>query len=920
LTGYKDMNINLPIRELLYVDTMSRKALDALSVNTIGELLSIDIDRINKIPGIGNVTLWRLKGLQREAERLINKNKPTRQPKGNKPTKSLTTAPNYAKNVLPVRELYAGPRSRMAMKALSINTIDELLSITLNEINDIPGVEDLAFWCLKKLKHEAKQLINKKYRVILRLEKNDSHQKKTAIKNKTNRYKAKKTILASGEAKDADLPITELHVDTRSRKVLNVLNVTTIAELRSIDLDGIAKMPGVGNLTLWRLKRLRQEARKLLPGEKTIRLKMLKQSARKFTEGENNNSPRLQTVDALKNRAIEHKVKQLGLTSALGERVAFAASAAGFPVVDIARLAAVPAKTAEIPEALDDRIRRELLRTYPHGLYKHQAKAINTFLNCEDICVGTSTASGKTLIFMTCASDLILRNRNKKVLVLYPARALVQDQLPKWEKFLKKVGMSVSYIHGGIPVREREDRLNSEVIMMTPDVAHAWLLNRCQEPALASLLNDIGLVILDEAHVYDGVFGTNMAYMLRRLQARAGKFQIIMTTATMGHAEKFLHELTGRSIVYIGQDQDGSNQAERTILLARPVLSDKFDAITRLLTNLTECSKGPFLAFVDSRKMVEHLVAGVSRSLKKATSNDKPKEITEDVNVLPYRGGYEEHDRITIQRALEGGKLKGVVSTSALELGLDIGEIDLVIMLGIPSSVKAFWQRLGRGSRLSPGVGLVVDIKQHLKHETGSLDKYVKRPIEKNRLYLENRYIQYANALCAADEMGDFPVDPEHLKSFESLSERFVFHIQNELEPKEGLPPDLYALKQRAQIAPHYAFPLRSDMEKEFKIVEKYGGGGRLGTATFPQVIREAYPGAVYYYMGRPYRVSKLDYTRGEAHARREKHFTTKPIIQAMVFPEFAGRILSLWRSPKGFMAEVNLQVRERVTGFVVIN
>lgn len=266
---------------------------------------------------------------------------------------------------------------------------------------------------------------------------------------------------------------------------------------------------------------------------------------------------------------------------------------------------------------------------------------------------------------------------------------------------------------------------------------------------------------------------------------------------------------------------------------------------------------------------------------------------------------------MAIQAGLSTGRVAGVVSTSALELGLDIGDVDLVLLLSVPVSRKALWQRIGRAGRKNPAVCVIIDPQRSLGEQ--ALEELLLRPLEPNWLYLENRYIQYAESLCAALEpiaLGQGPDVP----TFASLPSSFTKMLENEINPTEVVPADLYPLKQRGQDGPHCEFPLRAGVERTFDVVGRHNTA--LGQLNFAQALREAYPGAVYYYMARPYRVRTFDYRRGRIEVSPERQYTTQPIAQTTVFPRLADGILALWTSPTGFMAEVDLQVSERVLGF----
>ncbi len=622
---------------------------------------------------------------------------------------------------------------------------------------------------------------------------------------------------------------------------------------------------------------------------------------------------------------------------------------AGFRVVEQEIIEPRPASKLPVPQNLHPAVREILCAWYPDGLYSHQAQGLEDALRGQSLCLSTATASGKSLVFMAAAADRALRDPETATVAFYPARALIQDQILKWRELLQPLGISFGYIDGGVPSAERSRILReNRIVLMTPDVAQAWLMAGASAPGISSYLRCLGTVILDEAHVYDGVFGTNMAYLMRRLKAISGLRQCICSTATIGAPDKFVETLTGFPVKVLGPDADGSPTPPKTLLLAERGKvrrkgakrasgigttgpSSTFEMVARFLAACSDTGEGRFLAFGDSRRMVEHFVAALhrkadSKEVSELEEGEEPEEESElDLagdrvlprRVLPYRSGYEDEDRKAIQRALTRGSLRGVVSTSALELGLDIGEIDLVVLLSPPPSVKAFWQRLGRGGRRKAGVCVVLDSEGFLRQK-GGLARYLQREMEPNRLYLDNKYLQYANALCAAAELSQRNVNADvATRLFESLPEQFRRFLANEIDPREAVPPDLYPLKQRGQAAPHLEFPLRTGIEREFRI---FGWGqAPLGSVTFSQALREAYPGAIYYYMARPYRVHHFHFARGEIQARRAKRYFTNPILQRMTFPRFEGGLLRLWVAERGFVAEAEMQVSERVVGFIEI-
>lgn len=342
-----------------------------------------------------------------------------------------------------------------------------------------------------------------------------------------------------------------------------------------------------------------------------------------------------------------------------------------------------------------------------------------------------------------------------------------------------------------------------------------------------------------------------------------------------------------------------------------------FEVSAQLIKTLTQQYSGRFLAFGDSRKMVELMTAAAHRIDRnvEAQADETLEQLADETTnqVVPYRAGYESEDRLRIQQALGSGQLRGVVSTSALELGLDIGEVSLVILLTTPPSMKAFWQRIGRAGRRNAGECLVLDTVGSVIGCHEGLRGYIKRPIEPNWLYLPNRYIQYTNALCAAQERQDAGelYAPEQ---FHSVPESFPEFVEEEINQTQILPSDLFALKQRAGgVGPHQEFPLRSGVEKNFKVESQQRP---LGNLTFSQLLREAYPGAVYYYMALPFRVFSVNHGAGEVLARPERRYTTRPLTQVMVFPDLFNGLLKLHTGCDGFVAEADMQVSKRVLGF----
>ena len=387
---------------------------------------------------------------------------------------------------------------------------------------------------------------------------------------------------------------------------------------------------------------------------------------------------------------------------------------------------------------------RVLSKLIPDGkVWRHQASALKHLFNGRNVVVSTGTASGKSLIFQLYALDRLLSDPDSKVLAFYPLRALAADQFAHWQRIAELAGLGsedVARIDGGVPVKDRERVMDrARVVLMTPDVCHAWFMRTIDKPSNGRFLGALALLVLDEAHVYESVFGSNVAFLIRRLLAakrrlstggiNARKLQVIAATATIDEPAQHLERITGLKFRVVDETKNGAPRQRRRILhVDGPDQGrDGESVISTILAAIYELKQQQrFIAFMDSRQGVERIAQQVAKD-----------------SVKPYRSGYEERDRNAIERALRNGKLRGVVSTSALELGIDIPDMEIGVNVGVPNSRKSFRQRLGRIGRTSPGIFLVIAPANAFKQFGESLTEYYASSIEPSYLYLGNRFVQF---------------------------------------------------------------------------------------------------------------------------------------------------------------------------------
>jgi len=569
---------------------------------------------------------------------------------------------------------------------------------------------------------------------------------------------------------------------------------------------------------------------------------------------------------------------------------------------------------------------------FARGIYQHQLLALQYFAEGESICVATGTSSGKSMIFYSAAIEFLCRNPKGTMLLVYPMKALAREQENRINEALSDAGIAVTTarIDGQVPVASRAALLRrSQVLIVTPDIIHSWLLTSVAEPAVRNFLKRIGLVIVDELHSYTGVFGSNSAFLFRRLQHMVsllgGVFSYIGASATIANPDLHLRNLFGARFRLIGPEADTSPRNSLEILLTTPPkFDDLLSELTYLFKHLASQKDHRFIAFVDSRKQVEYLSAIMRRSDDREEGEPVRLDHLQSMHVLPFRAGLELEDLNTIQGRISDGTVRGVISTSALELGMDIPFLDTGVLAGVPMSRTSLLQRIGRIGRHKPGVviivnrGLVQDIQAFQQAE-----HLMDRPLTESSLYLENRRIQYLHALCVARHGGEHD---SALGGGSATESEFASDVNwppgfLELCQKERIgeiAQDLQSMKIEAGESPNHVFPLR-DVESQFQVEMKEGPTLRqLGNLGHAQLMREAYPGAIYYYTGLPFRVHRVLEQTKKIHTRRESHFTTKPTaLPTMVFPNLSeGNVERALRLGELTAIDCSVQIREVIVGF----
>lgn len=510
-----------------------------------------------------------------------------------------------------------------------------------------------------------------------------------------------------------------------------------------------------------------------------------------------------------------------------------------------------PMRTAALPAGLDPAVTRYLADRVIDAPYCHQAQVAAHAAAGRDVIVTTATASGKTLAFTLPILDAMARDPDATALFLYPMKALTNDQRQVLEAAERATGLEIApAVYDGDTPRVKRPRIRqlSRAILTNPYEIHETLpYHHLWRRVFANLR----FVVIDEAHRYTGVFGSNVAQVFRRLlrvaEAYGSRPQFLLASASIANPGEHAARLTSRDCAVV--DDDGSPAGPRTVVFldaAAPSAGSPLVQTRDVFARLVRAGLKT-LCFTQSRKAAE-VVASLAM------------EGQDPLPVAPYRAGYLPDERRRLERALFDGTLRGVVSTPALELGIDVGDLDAVVVSGYPGSISAFWQQAGRaGRRGAPSLAVFVGYD-------AILDQYVlrnpsllmDRGFERATVDLDNEHILAGHMLCAAAELP--VVIPEGREPEQGIAGGLA---------GQGLLRDtehgyIYAGVTR----PQEAVKLDRIGDMQVALLDA-DDGTLLETLDFDRALREVFPGAVYLHGARTWTVEALDLQAGEARLRR---------------------------------------------------
>ncbi|MBI5266801.1 MAG: DEAD/DEAH box helicase [candidate division Zixibacteria bacterium] len=534
---------------------------------------------------------------------------------------------------------------------------------------------------------------------------------------------------------------------------------------------------------------------------------------------------------------------------------------------NIAHWRTIPArapKFADFPQGIDRRLINTFIQRGITKLYSHQAEAVASIGNGNDVVIVTPTASGKTLCYNLPVLNTILKDPNARALYLFPTKALSQDQLAELYDLIQQLDVDIKTytFDGDTPqTARRAIRSAGHIVVTNPDMLHAGILPH--HTKWIKLFENLKYVVIDETHHYRGVFGSHLANVIKRLK-RICEFygshpQFICCSATIANPGELASRIIGRKVVTI--DNNGAPSGERHFVIYNPPVVNKQLGIRKSSLNESARVAAMFLrqkvqtiVFAHYRLYVEVLLTYLQRELKG--------DFGEGINIAGYRGGYLPNERRRIEQGLRAGSITGVVSTNALELGIDVGSLDVSIIVGYPGTIASLWQQAGRAGRRS-GTSLTIlianstAINQFLCAEP----RYIfERSPESGVIDPDNLIIKTSHLKCAAFELPfdkkEYQDDVGAGKILDYLTEQKVVRKTNE------------RYHWSSEIYPAQEVSLRSASPDNFVILNESRNAQVIGEVDWFSAPVFLHPEAIYLHGAQQYQVTQLDWQGKKAYVK----------------------------------------------------
>jgi DEAD/DEAH box helicase domain-containing protein len=526
-----------------------------------------------------------------------------------------------------------------------------------------------------------------------------------------------------------------------------------------------------------------------------------------------------------------------------------------------------PARYVDFPTDLDRRLIRTLADKKIDRLYTHQAEAIRQIRAGHDVVVVTPTASGKTLCYNLPVLDTILRDPNARALYLFPTKALSQDQLAELHDLITKLEVDIKTytFDGDTPQTARRlIRSAGQIVVSNPDMLHAGVLPH--HTKWIKLFENLRYIVIDEIHQYRGVFGSHLANVIKRLR-RICKFygsdpQFICCSATIANPAELAGRIIGRKVELV--DNNGAPSGEKHFVIYNPPVINKELGIrksaireaARLASDILR-HKVQTIVFAHFRLYVEVLLTYLQRELKG--------DFGQGIKVAGYRGGYLPNERRRIEHGLRTGEITGVVSTNALELGIDVGSLDVSIIVGYPGSIASLWQQAGRaGRRSSTSLTILVANSSAINQFLCSEPHYITdRTPESGIIDPDNLIIKTNHLKCAAFEL---PFDEEEYAEDISTGKILDFLASEKIVRNSG-----GRYHWASEIYPAQQVSLRSASPENFVIHNESKNYEVIGEVDYFSAPIFLHPEAIYLHGAQQYQVTELDWEGRKANVKEVK-------------------------------------------------
>ena len=581
------------------------------------------------------------------------------------------------------------------------------------------------------------------------------------------------------------------------------------------------------------------------------------------------------------------------------------------PIRAIKHLPARDGQFVDMPSPIAEPLRRALATRGITRLYTHQGEAFDHAQANRNAVIVTPTASGKTLCYNLPVLNRLLTDPAARAMYLFPTKALAEDQLQEFNAAVEAMGSDIRAFtfDGDTPQDARRAiRERANVILTNPDMLHSGILPH--HTKWAKCFENLQYIVIDELHYYRGVYGSHFANLLRRLRRicdfYASKPRFLCCSATIANPKQLAEALTGEPFELV--DRSGAPTGEKYFVFYNPPVVNRQLGIRRSYLHETRRIATEFiergqqtLVFANNRLAMEILLTYL-----RDTCDRGPLPVS---MIRGYRGGYLPKERREIERKLRAGEIRAVVSTNALELGIDIGSLDAVVMAGYPGSIASTWQRAGRaGRRLSTSLAVMIASSAPLdQYMVEHPEYFFDRPPEHAQINADNLEILINHLKCAAFELplrdGEKfgPHDPTELCRFLADEAGLLNHSGD-------------CWHWTSDTYPADAVSLRSITSDNFVVIDITGDHQVIAEVSFPTALTTLHEKAIYLHEARQYQVERFDYDGRKAYVRRvDSDYFTDAIdyTQVKELERFEERAVSTAQAVHG-----DVRVNRQIVGF----